>query len=196
MKMKIAPLALIAIGFVSVLMISPSHATLTNLVSAHTDKASYLPGDTGTLYVTVLNTGTQAFTVKNVSVTYPWKAYITNHWDGNFTDLGTNNAGINDALAQGQAFNKQYSFTVPTDGRAYSFSFLTPGIQVSVGTDIQSGPYAIPSTTATFSIATATYQPFGLTTSILPIVSIVLLAVAVIMLFMVYMGVGKLSKKQ
>jgi len=94
MKMKIAPIAVLAIAFVSAVMISPIHASYAPIVYAWTDKPSYLPGDAGVLHITVRNQGTQAFTVKNITVAYPWKSFIIDHWDGNFTT-----AGINQAIA-------------------------------------------------------------------------------------------------
>src|SRR2546429_1396727 len=88
MKMKIAAIAVLAIAFVSAVMISPIHASYAPIVYAWTDKPSYLPGDAGVLHITVRNQGTQAFTVKNITVAYPWKSFIIDHWDGNFTTAG------------------------------------------------------------------------------------------------------------
>lgn len=198
MKAITAPLLLIAVSIIGAAIVTPIHAAYGDFASARTDKPSYLPGDSGTLYVTVKNTGTLPFTVKNVTVIFPWMAFITDHWDGNFTDNGPNNAGINDALAIGQTFNKQYSFTVPTDGRASNLFGFTRGIQVSIGTDIGQGAgpqIQTPSTTATISIASATYDPIGSTSTILSVAFVVILAVAVAMLTMVYIGIRKLSKK-
>src|SRR5207247_10209241 len=93
----ILPLTLLAISILAGIMLTPSHASFVVNIYAHTDKASYVPGDTGTLFITVRNSGTQAFAVKNISITYPWKAFITDHWDGNTTITG-----ITQALAPGQ----------------------------------------------------------------------------------------------
>ena len=186
MKMKSVPLTLLAISILAGIMLTPSHASFVINVYARTDRASYVPGDPGTLFITVRNSGTQAFTVKNISLTYPWKAFLTDHWDGNTTDVLTPQA-----LAAGQTFNKQYTFTVPTDGRASSIFGGTVSIQV--GTDIAGGTYNPAS--ATIAYAVATYQPLSLTSSVLPIIEIVLLGIAVVMLAMVSMGIGKLSKK-
>jgi hypothetical protein len=65
-----------------------------------------------------------------------------------------------------------------------------------VGTDITTGNQAgIYTTSSPIVIALAAYQPFNLATSILPIISIVLIAAAVVMLALVYMGIRKQSKK-
>jgi hypothetical protein len=188
MKMKIAPIALLALSILAAVMVNPIHASYSFSVYARTDKPSYVPGDSGTLYITVKNMGSQSFTIKNVTVSYPWMAFLTDHWDGNFT---TNS--INAAVGTpGGTWNTQYSFTVPTDSRVYQ-----NGEQASlvVGTDIPNQGQGLFHTSATIAIAGATYEPLGLTTSLLPIISIVILAIAVVMLALVYLGIRKLSKK-
>jgi hypothetical protein len=188
MKMKSVPLTLLAISILAGIMLTPSHASYSVNTYARTDKSSYVPGDTGTLFITVRNQGTQSFAVKNISVTYPWKAFITDHWDGNFTTTG-----ITQALAAGQTYNTQYSFTVPTDGRA-SVSIFGGTVSIDVGTDIGTTG-TISHVDAPIAYAIATYQPLSLTSSVLPIIQIVLLGIAVVMLGLVFMGIGKLSKK-
>jgi hypothetical protein len=189
MKMKSITITLLAIGMLSLITLAPAHAALPGLaIYARTDRASYTPGDSGTLFITVRNQGTSAFTIKNVSVTYPWKAFITDHWDGNFTT-----SGITQALATGQTYNTQYTFTVPSDGRISGIFGGT--ISISVGTSEPSpdGTYSPGSTTILYAVGT--YQPLSLASSLLPIIEIVLLGIAVVMLALVYMGIGKLSKK-
>ena len=186
MKMKIAPIALVAFSIITAFMVTPIHASFSPQIYARTDKSSYLPGDSGTLYITIRNEGTQSFGVRNLTITYPWKAFLTDHWDGNSTYTFT---GV--ALSQGGTWNQQYSFTVPTDGRA---SPLTTAIDVRLGTDITSeGSYTYGG--AEINIAAAAYMPFGLATSILPIITIVLLGLAVVMLTLLYMSMRKQAKK-
>lgn len=180
-------MALLVLGIIGTFAIAPIHATYFAVASARVDKSSYLPGDSGTLYVTVRNTGTQAVTVKNITIVYPWMAYITDHWEGNTTILN-----INQPLSQNQNYNGQFSFTIPTDGRGHSGD-----ISITVATDVpEPSQYSILYSSAFIQVAGATFQPFGLTTSILPIISIVLLAIAVLMLALVWMGISKLQKKQ
>ncbi len=194
MKMRNVLLAILVLGIVGAVALTPAHATpplpLPGLaIYARTDKSSYIPGDSGTLFITVRNQGTSAFTVKNITVTYPWKSFITDHWDGNFTD-----ASINQALATGQTVNKQYTFTVPSDGRVASDLFEAT-ISISVGTSEPSPSGTYTSSTASIQYAAATYQPVGLATSALSIVEIALLGVVVVMLALVWMGIYKLPKK-
>src|SRR5216684_1630387 len=158
MKMKSIPLTMLAISILAGIMLAPSHASISVNVYARTDKAGYVPGDTGTLFITVRNDGTQSFAVKNISITYPWKAFVTDHWDGNFTTTS-----ITQALAQGQTYNTQYAFTVPTDGRASNSYGTPPGtILIGIGTDVGASSTSsgtnYPTTTPIF-YAIAAYQP-------------------------------------
>jgi len=188
MKMKSAPITLLAISVLAAIMITPIHATYAIVAYGRTDKASYVPGDSGILYITLKNTGSQSFTVKNVTVDYPWMAFVTDHWDGNFTTLNVNQP----VGTPGGTWNTQYSFTVPTDSRVYQNGEQA---SITIGTDIPNRPQGLYQTSASIVIAGATYQPLSFTTSILPIVSIILIAAAVVMLALVYMDLRKQAKK-
>jgi hypothetical protein len=190
MKMRSAPIAVLALSVLATIMITPIHSatSYSYAVYGRTDKSSYIPGDSGILYLTIKNTGGGSFTVRNVTIEYPWKAFITDHWDGNFTTTGINQA----VGTPGGIWNTQYSFTVPTDGRAYYGSTIA----IMIGTDITTGnQQGIYTTSSPIVIALAAYQPLSLATSILPIISIVLIAAAVVMLALVYIGIRKQSKK-
>src|SRR6266571_4878261 len=190
MKMKSAPIAVLALSVLAAIMITPIHSatSYSYAVYGRTDKSSYIPGDSGILYITIKNTGDGSLTVRNVTIAYPWKAFITDHWDGNFTTTGINQA----VGTPGGTWNTQYSFTVPTDGRAYQNGEQA---SITIGTDIPNRPQGLYQTSTSIVIAGATYQPLSFTTSILPIVSIILIAAAVVMLALVYMGLRKQAKK-
>ncbi len=154
-----------------------------------TDRPSYLPGETGTLFVTVRNEGTSAFTVKNITVDYPWKSFIDGRWDGNVTK-----SSINSALASnGGVYNDQFSFTVPNDGRASSL--FGGSASVRVGTDIGGGGGSFVPGSANVIIALPTYQPVGISTSLFPVVTIALLAIAVVLLSLLLVWIRRLAKK-
>src|SRR5207247_8789096 len=77
MKMKSVPLTLLAISILAGIMLTPSHASFVVNIYAHTDKASYVHGDKGTLFITVRNSGTQDFVVKNICINYHCTDFIT-----------------------------------------------------------------------------------------------------------------------
>ena len=190
MKMKSITITLLAIGILGIVAATPTHAALAGLsVYARTDKASYSPGDSGTLFITVRNQGTNAFTIKNITVTYPWKFFVTDHWVGNTTTVLSPVA----ALAAGQTYNAQYTFTVPSDGTLSNVFGGTISISVGTAEPSPDGTYTPGSATIVYTVST--YQPLSLTSSLLPILEIALLGIAVVMLALVYMGISKLSKK-
>ncbi len=81
--------------------------------SARTDKPYYSPGDTGKLTIDLKNLYNYPIQVNNLTVTFPWSAYINGQWDGNSTiSLPTAN------ITNGNWMPEQsVSFNVPTDGR-------------------------------------------------------------------------------
>ena len=195
MKMKSAPMVLLVLSVLVAVMLTPVHSASSSSyeVYARTDKSSYIPGDSGILFITVRNSGTATFSVHNITINYPWKAFVIDHWDGNVTQNNINQP----VGTPGGTWNSQYTFTVPTDGRAYygNIGGLSP-VTLVIGTDITTGnQMGFFTTTAPIAIALSAYQPLGLSTSLLPIVSIILIAAAVVLLGLVYMGIRKQSKK-
>ena len=158
--------------------------SMTNLVHAgaspafyiRSDKASYVPGDTGSLLITIRNEGDQAFTIKNMTIFFPWMSFINDHWEGNVTVNS-----INQAFATGQAYNSQQSFTVPSDGRAYRSSSGT----VKLGTDIGGNGGSYRTSTFYITMNAPTYTPIEVSTQLFSIIIIGILAVATVLLFLV-----------
>ena len=177
MKRTIRTLAITTFALLALSLASPAHAGAQPVFYIRTDRASYSPGDTGQLLITVRNEGDQALTIKNLTINYPWTSFINDHWDGNITITITPQA-----IAAGQAYNTQQSFTIPTDGRAYRFT--TTGT-VKVGTDIGGGGGTYRSSSFSIAMNAPTYTPLELSTSLFSIILIGILAVATFLLFMV-----------
>jgi len=96
-------------------------------VYAWVDKLQYLPGDSGTLHVTIRNDlGDEAY-VYNITIIYPWHAYVIDHWEGNGT---IEVKGV--VERDGGVLNKEFKFEVPKDGKAL---FASDEIDVVVYTD-------------------------------------------------------------
>jgi hypothetical protein len=104
-----------------------SNAATTLAVYGYTDQAFYKPGDSGTLYFWVYNSGSTALILANVSIYYPWYN-PAGLWVGNVTIVPSAPTVIN----VGENWNGTASFTVPSDGRAPSG---TSSIRIIVGTD-------------------------------------------------------------
>ena len=82
-------------------------------VYAWVDKLQYLPGDSGTLYITIRNDMADEIYVYNITIIYPWHSYVKDHWEGNDT------IEVKTAIERkGGVLNKESTFEVPSDGRA------------------------------------------------------------------------------
>ena len=83
-----------------------------------TNKPYYTYGESGKLYVTVRNEGLGSIAIRNISVTFPWHGWYHGGWDGNITitDIEDNLVDENDTSG---AF--EVSFTVPAEGRSFSY---------------------------------------------------------------------------
>jgi hypothetical protein len=101
-------------------------------VYAWVDKSQYMPGETGTLYITVLNTKDNSVDVRNITIRYQWFAYVKDHWEGNET-VKNINAPVG---SKGGYWNTEKTFKVPEDGRIVSSGPLSISIYVT----IQDGP--------------------------------------------------------
>ncbi len=167
---------LAAFTLLALSMTNLAHAGASPAFYIRSDKASYVPGDTGALLITIRNEGDQAFTIKNVTISFPWMSFVNDHWDGNVTV-----ANINLAFATGQPYNTQQSFTVPSDGRAYRSSSGT----VKLGTDIGGNGGSYRSSTFYITMNAPTYTPIEVSTQLFSIIIVGILAVATLLLFLV-----------
>ncbi len=93
------------------------------------DKSVYYPGDSGKAMVDVRDTLPYDIYVYNITVSFPWKAYINGHWDGNQTII------VNHSIPSGSWLPTiTVSFTVPNDSRYnnYPYFYGPYGGQVTV----------------------------------------------------------------
>jgi hypothetical protein len=100
-------------------------------IYAWTDKTYYDPGETGSLYIVIRNDRTDTdLILQNISITYPWFAYLGNAWDGNIT-IAPSPLFVLSKNA-GTVYNTTVTFTVPDDGRVFSGFTSTISIEVVV----------------------------------------------------------------
>jgi len=99
-------------------------------VYAWVDKLQYAPGDSGTLYITIRNDMADEVYVYNITITYPWHAYVKDAWEGNAT------IEVKKAIDRdGGVLSEESAFTVPEDGRAVASPDVPYEISVNVYTD-------------------------------------------------------------
>ena len=106
----IATLAAIAL----IVLAQPAHA---QQLTARYDRASYVPGDSGTLTVSIVNTSpTDTVEIRNLTIYFPWAQLIDGKWPSGvnvsinispWQTLGSSASGNN-------VYTKSFGFTTPT----------------------------------------------------------------------------------
>jgi hypothetical protein len=108
MKGKIA-LIFVATTVLLLVLTSQVQAAPSLSIYGYPDKVQYHLGDSGSIKFWVFNSASDAATLKNVTIMYPW--FIPG-LGGNDT---INNIGV--TLTKNQNWSYTHSFTIPTDGR-------------------------------------------------------------------------------
>jgi len=109
-------------------------------VYAWVDKLQYSPGDSGTLYITIRNDLDDEVYVYNITIIYPWHAYVIDRWEGNTT------IEIKDVIKrEGGVLNKESTFEVPSNGRAIDLG--------DIGVYVYTDELGLEQTTAPISVA-------------------------------------------
>jgi hypothetical protein len=104
----------------------------TVLVSAWVDKTWYEQGETGTLYITVLNKLDHAITIHNITIKYEsWYRFVKDHWEGNET------IEVDTSRKRNEEYYIETTFTVPSDSRG-----VTTRVAIEVYTDQRDTPYS------------------------------------------------------
>lgn len=99
---------------VSMLLLAPL-VNAQEVVTVWTDQSEYASGETGTLYIVFYNYKDSAVTIEKITIIFDeWRAYRNDNWEGNQT------LEINQAIISEGTYEKETTFTVPTDGRAES----------------------------------------------------------------------------
>ncbi len=173
-------------------------------VTLQADRASYVPGDSGTLTVTVINTNINSpLEIRNITAYFPWAGYAGSTWQGNvsrnlspFAELTSSNGGAN-------TFSYQTGFTVPsqfissTSGTSCPFggssgrygifsSCLIIGMGGNYAGEYQTTGLVIP-------IAFASYTPLSLISYAVPIATLIVLIAATAFLFLSWNSIRRLN---
>ncbi len=208
MDRKIRRVAIASAFIVAVLAtISPAAHAQFNMY-AKPDRTSYVPGDSGTLTVTVVNTGSGPLQLNNITIYFPWAQFDSNgNWQGNVSSSSTQ------LLAAPSSSNPQpkytfpvFQFTIPSWWGYGSQSFGgCPGSTntrygeysscIMVGT--AGNPYEgvrFSAAGAAISMAVPTYTPLSIVSEAIPIATLVVLAVATVFLALIWTSSRRKAK--
>ena len=163
-------------------------------ITLETDRASYVPGDSGTLTVTIINTNTNSpLEIRNITAYFPWAGYAGSTWQGNvsknispFAELTSSNGG-------GNTYSFQTGFTLPSQfissggsscpfgGSGGRYGIYSSCLLIGMG-----GNYAGQYQTSSLVIPTAfpSYTPLSLTSYAIPIATLIVLIAATAFLFL------------
>jgi len=195
----LAIIAIIALG-------QSAHA---QIITGQADRASYVPGDSGTLTVTILNDASTSLELRNITVYFPWAMFVNGKWDGAnvsinlnpWKELGSSSSGNN-------MYTTSLGFSIPSwfawrgNSPFVGQSFCPSSTQnrygeyygcVLAGTSENSARYQ--GNDFSIPMALATYTPTSLVAQWLPIATLVVLVVATAFLAMAWMSLRRAAKK-
>jgi len=195
----VAILAVMAVAF------APSAHAQT--ITTRTDQASYTPGGTGTLYITVVNpSSTDTLEIRNLTIYFPWAGFVDGKWasGGNVSyNLAPYKVlTTSGSPSGGNIFTYNTQFSIPS-------WFLSASSNCPGNTTTRYGIYArclllgtntnglrYESQSFTIVMASPTYNAPNFTEMLLPLGTFVVLVVVAALLFMMWTGIKRLETKK
>lgn len=189
----------------------PAHAQNVTIGTQY-DRASYIPGDSGTLTISIVNNGGSPLELRNITIYFPWAQFINGKWPSPAPNV-TNNispfAPIGSLSSGNNIYTWSTSFTIPT-WYAGSVFGNGPGSNCPGNTGdprystsysgcvfigLSGNPPSYDSQRLGIAMALPTYTPTSLQTYWFAIANVALLGVAAVLLAMVYNATRRLAKK-
>lgn len=151
--MKNKTVVLILMIFAASILLSAVSAQPPELmVNAYTKELQYMPGQTGTLYMAVLNYRTNPIELSNITIYYSWFNYAADKgWVGNDTIVLS--SAEKTLSSGGGKFEKDVQFNIPDDGSLD----LTSPYQYADITVYDKDGHEVASTTAYIKVAVPAY---------------------------------------
>ena len=179
-------------------------------ISTQPDRASYVPGDSGTLTVTLINTETSnTIEIRNITVYFPWAQYVNGAWPSG-ANVSQNLAPNWPTLGSAQSGNNiktfTFSFTIPSwfAGSIFGSGSVCPNHPATRYSTSYHGCVIIAYTAtppqyvgqdASIAMALPTYTPTSIVSEWLPIATLVVLVVATLFLAMAWTSLRRMGKK-
>src|SRR5207245_10087511 len=71
----------VSVAILAVMLVAFAPSAHAQTTTTRTDQASYTPGGTGTLYITVVNNSpTDTLEIRNLTIYFPWAGFVDGKW--------------------------------------------------------------------------------------------------------------------
>ncbi|MEM2419713.1 MAG: hypothetical protein QXL38_01845 [Candidatus Bathyarchaeia archaeon] len=137
-KKKLLPLTLIVLVATALALTQKAECVAEIKIYGYTDKPQYMPGETVTLKLWVYNKGPDKIVLENVTIYCPWATPV---WGGDVTE-----ANINKPLPAGESWNKNFTFTIPSDSKVFLKNCFAVKVTYTIGSNVYEfkDDYAVP----------------------------------------------------
>ncbi len=194
------------IAVMTVVFAPPAQA---QVITSRTDQASYTPGGSGTLYITIVNDSpTDTLEIRNLTIYFPWAGFVDGKWasGGNITyNLAPYKVLTTSASpGGGNIFTYNTQFSIPS-----WFGRLSGGSNCPDTTPVRYGVYSscvllgsnvngleYQGQSFSVSMAVPTYKAPSFTQLILPTATFVVLVASTAVLFMVWTSLKRWEAKK
>jgi hypothetical protein len=120
--------AIVFATLIMALAFAPVEAVARVGIYGYVDQVQYAYGEGGRLKIWIMNEGTEALILHNITIIYPWNAVLP--WEGNQTLKG-----IDAVVPVGGNKTYEFEFTVPNDRGALAYAYGSSSIVVRAVTD-------------------------------------------------------------
>jgi len=178
-------------------------------MSTQSDRASYVPGDSGTLTVTLVNPdNSNTIEIRNLTIYFPWAQYVNGAWpSGANVSQNLSPWPILGSVQSGNNIKTfTFSFTIPSwfAGSIFGSGSVCPNHPATrystsyrgcVIVGYTANPPEYSGQDASIAMALPTYTPTSIVSEWLPIATLVVLVVATLFLAMAWTSLRRMSKK-
>lgn len=193
--------ALVALG-------QSAHAAPT--ISTRTDRASYVPGDSGTLIVSIVNlSGSSTVELRNITIYFPWAQLVDGKWPSSGANVSVNLSPwvtLGSANSNNNIYLYSASFTIPSWYGGSIFGISNPNCPDSAGPRYSTSYVACAFVGVTSGLnyvrqefgivmALASYTPASIVSLWLPIATLVVLVIATAFLALAWTSLRRMGKK-
>jgi len=201
---------LVTVAILAVMAVAFAPSAHAQTITTRTDQASYTPGGTGTLYITVVNpSSTDTLEIRNLTIYFPWAGFVDGKWasGGNVSyNLAPYKVlTTSGSPSGGNIFTYNTQFSIPS---WFGVSIFGVGSNCPTSTTTRYGVYSscvllgtntnlrYQGQDSSISMALATYNAPNFAEMLIPIATVVVLVVVAALLFMVWTGIKRLETKK